>query len=90
MREPATFSMKVFHITKKRYQCSAQKNVAILRRHLLVKFPVSDLCDQYDIRTTLSYLWQRDFFNYEAAAFEKSGTSGSDHDCQEQSHDTVE
>jgi len=49
--------------------------VAILRRHLIDKVPVSDLCDQYRLNATVFYNWQKLFFENGAAAFErKSGT----------------
>ena len=35
---------------KKRNNYSAQEKVAILKRHLLEKVPVSDLCDENSVR----------------------------------------
>ena len=48
----------------------AQEKVAILRRHLLERIPVSDLCDEHGIHPTLFYPWQKQFFENGAAAFE--------------------
>ncbi len=39
---------------KKRKQYSAQEKVAILRKHLLDKIPVSELCDEYGLQPTSS------------------------------------
>ena len=49
---------------------TAQEKVAILRRHLLDKVPVSQLCEEKGIRPTVFYRWQKEFFEHGAAAFE--------------------
>jgi transposase-like protein len=36
-----------------------EEKAAILRRHLVDKVPVSDLCDEHDVSPSLFYLWQR-------------------------------
>ena len=48
---------------------SAEEKVAIIRRHLLENIPISDLCDEYSIKPTQYYAWQRQFFEQGAAAF---------------------
>jgi transposase-like protein len=58
---------------------TAQEKVAILKRHLLDKVPVSELCEEKGIRPTVFYLWQKEFFEHGSAAFEAhagSSTSG--------------
>ncbi len=40
---------------KKRKNYTAQEKVAILKRHLVDKIPVSDLCDQYQLKPTVYY-----------------------------------
>jgi transposase len=52
--------------------------VAILRRHLIDRVSVSDLCDQYHLRPTLFYNWQKQFFENGAAAFERSEKKATD------------
>ena len=54
----------------KRRNFSGQEKVEILRRHLLEDVPVSDLCDEYNLRPNLVYKWQKQFFEKGAAAFE--------------------
>ena len=56
---------------KKRNNYTPQEKVAILKRHLLEKVPVSDLCDQYGLHPTVFYRWQKEFFENGAAAFEQ-------------------
>ena len=52
---------------------TTEQKVAILRRHLIDKVPISDLCDQYRLKPTVFYAWQRQFFENGAAAFERKG-----------------
>ena len=54
--------------TRKRF--TPEEKVAILRLHLLEHVPVSDLCDQHGIHPTMFYRWQKEFFEYGAAALE--------------------
>lgn len=49
---------------------TAQEKVAILRRHLLDKVPVSELCEKEGLQPTVFYRWQKEFFEHGAAAFE--------------------
>jgi len=44
--------------------------VAILRRHLIDRVPISDLCDEHQLSPTLFYAWQKQFFENGSAAFQ--------------------
>jgi transposase-like protein len=55
---------------KERKHYSSDEKVAILRRHLLDKVPVSDLCEELGLRPTVFYRWQKEFFENGAAAFQ--------------------
>jgi transposase len=57
----------------KRRKYSTEQKVAILRRHLADRVPVSDLCEEYKIQPSVLYQWQRTVFENLGAAFEKSG-----------------
>ena len=57
---------------KLRKKFSAKEKVSILRRHLLDKVPVSDLCDELGIAPTVFYRWQKQFFENGSVAFERS------------------
>ncbi len=52
--------------------------VAILRRHLIDRVSVSGLCDQYHLRPTLFYNWQKQFFENDAAAVKRSEKKATD------------
>jgi len=55
---------------KKRRHFQAVEKVNIIRQHLLEKRLISDFCDEYDIKPTQFYQWQKMFFENGAAAFE--------------------
>ena len=48
----------------------AEEKVAIVRRHLLDKVPVSELCGEKGLKPTVFYRWQKEFFENGAAAFQ--------------------
>ena len=56
---------------KERRKFSGEEKVRILRRHLVDRVAVSDLCDECGINPTLFYRWQKEFFENGAAAFER-------------------
>ena len=55
---------------KHRKHYTPEEKVAILRRHLLENEPISKLCDEFGLRPTVFYRWQKEFFENGAAAFE--------------------
>jgi len=55
----------------KRRRFTAEEKVRILRRHLVDRVPVSEVCDQEGIQPTQFYQWQKQFFENGAAAFER-------------------
>jgi transposase len=55
---------------KQRNHYTPEEKVAILRRHLLEKVPISELCDNNGLQPTVFYRWQKEFFEYGAAAFQ--------------------
>ena len=58
---------------KPRKHYTGEEKVAILRRHLLEKEPISKLCDELDLQPTVFYRWQKEFFENGAAAFQTKG-----------------
>ncbi len=47
---------------KRRTNLTAEKKVEILKRHLVDRVPVSDLCEEYGVQPTAFYRWQRALF----------------------------
>ena len=55
---------------KERKHFTPEEKVAILRRHLVDKVPVSELCGELALRPTVFYRWQKELFENGAAAFQ--------------------
>jgi transposase-like protein len=56
---------------KQRKHFTADEKVKQLRRHLLEKVPVSQVCEDAGIQPTQFYRWQQQFFENGVAAFER-------------------
>jgi transposase-like protein len=62
-------------LKKQRKNYTAEEKVATLRRHLLEKVPVSDLCEELGLQPTVFYRWQKEFFENGATAFQPHSRS---------------
>jgi transposase-like protein len=69
-------------VKKPRKHYSGEEKVAILRRHLLEQEPVSKLCDEFGLRPTVFYRWQKELFENGAAAFQAKARS--DHQAEQE------
>lgn len=54
---------------KKRHNYTPEEKVIILKRHLIERVPISDLCDEYHLQPKNFYIWQQQFFENGASAF---------------------
>ena len=54
---------------KERKHFTPEEKVTILRRHLVDKIPVSELCEELGLRPTVFYRWQKELFENGATAF---------------------
>jgi len=61
--------------TQRKQYCPEEK-VAILLWHLIVKVPVSRICDEYDFKPTVYYRWQKQFFEQGAMALQRARNGG--------------
>ena len=64
---------------KPRKNYTPVEKVAILRRHLIDRVPVSDLCDEYELSPTLFCLWQKQFFENGPTALERKNATPEGH-----------
>ena len=55
-------------MSTQRRHYAAEEKVSILRRHLVEKVPVSELCEQLGLQPTVFYRWQKTLFDNGAAA----------------------
>jgi len=56
-------------IMKKRKHYTPKEKVEILKRHLVEREDLSELCETYGIQPSMFYRWQKQFFENGAAAF---------------------
>ena len=70
-------------MNKPRRHFADHEKVAILKRHLLDKVPVSDLCDEYDLYPNQFYDWLKRFFENGHLAFANGRKGRSPHDAQQ-------
>lgn len=59
---------------KRRKNYTGPEKMAILRRHLVDRVPVSELCDEYQLQPSLFDHWQKKLFENGALAFEVGRT----------------
>ena len=59
-------------MSRQRKHYTPEEKVAILKRHLVEKVPVSDLCDELGFNLNVFYGWQKQFFENGTAAFQKA------------------
>ena len=57
----------------KRRKFTTEQKVAILRRHLVDKVPISQLCEEYKLPPIVLYQWQAAVFENLGAALEAPG-----------------
>lgn len=69
---------------------SAAEKVAILKRHLLEKVPVSNLCDEFDLHATQVYSWLKEFFEHGHAAFDNGRKSKAEEDAKDRKIEQLE
>lgn len=67
----------------KRRHFSGTEKVQILKRHLVEKVPVSDLCDQFNLYPTQLYNWLKEFFENGHAAFDNGRKTRANTDAKD-------
>lgn len=55
---------------------TTEQKVALLKRHLADKVPVSDLCNEAELQPSVFYEWQRQLFENLAGAFTTPANEG--------------
>ena len=56
--------------TSKRRKFTSDQKAAIVRRHMVDKVPISDLCDEYGIQPSVFHRWHKQVADNLAAVFE--------------------
>jgi transposase len=58
-------------MSRERKTLAGSEKLAILRRYLVEKVPISDLCDQFGLQPSQVYYWQAQLFEHGAGIFER-------------------
>lgn len=66
----------------KRRRLTAEEKVRVLKRHLVDKVAVSELCEKEGIQPTQFYQWQKTLFEGGSAAFDKGCDSLQERRCR--------
>jgi len=77
-------------MNKPRRHFSATEKVAILKRHLLDKVPVSDLCDELQLYPNQVYSWLKEFFENGHAAFDNGRKTKAVDDAKDRKIEQLE
>ena len=75
---------------QQRRHFSGPEKVAILRRHLLDKVPISDLCDELGLYPNQVYGWLKEFFENGHAAFDNGRKSKAVDDAKDRKIEQLE
>jgi transposase len=58
-------------MNRQRKKVAGPEKLAILKRYLVEKVPISDLCDQNGLQPSQIYRWQTQLFEHGAGVFER-------------------
>ena len=76
---------------RSRRQFTTEQKVAILKRHLVDKVPVSDLCNELGLQPSVFYQWQKQVLENLAGAFSPAPTvTGPSKREKEQAHELAQ
>ena len=77
-------------MSRPRRHFSGTEKVAILKKHLVEKVPVSDLCDEFDLYPNQFYGWLKEFFENGHSAFDNGRKSRAAEDAKDQKIEKLE
>jgi len=77
-------------MNKPRRHFSGAEKVAILKRHLVDKVPISDLCDELELHANQIYGWLKEFFDNGHAAFDNGRKSKAVEDAKDKKIEHLE
>ena len=77
-------------MNKQRRHFSGAEKVAILKRHLLDKVPISNLCDELQLYPNQVYAWLKEFFENGQAAFDNGRKGKAVEDAKDRKIEQLE
>ena len=67
-----------------RRRFGTDQKAAILKRYLVDKVPISDLCDEYGIKPNQIYAWQKILLDHAETAFQQAGGRATGKVCAQE------
>jgi len=77
-------------MTRSRRTFTAQEKAAVVKRYLVDRIPVYDLCDELGLQPTQVYQWQKQLFDNADAAFSKTGRIPKQDDAKDKKTQALE
>jgi transposase len=77
-------------MNKPRRHFAGTEKVAILKRHLIDKVPISDLCDELGLYPNQVYGWLKEFFENGHAAFDNGRRAKADENANQRKIEQLE
>ena len=77
-------------MSRPRRHFAGTDKVAILKKHLIDKVPVSDLCDEFDLYPNQFYGWLKELFENGHAAFDTGRKSKAVEEAKDQRIEKLE
>jgi transposase-like protein len=77
-------------MNKQRRHFAGTEKVAILKRHLIDKVPISDLCDELGLYPNQVYGWLKEFFENGHAAFDNGRKNKADDNANQRKIEQLE
>jgi len=77
-------------MTRSRRTFTSQEKAAVVKRYLVDRIPVSDLCDELGLQPTQIYQWQKQLFENAHAAFAKTGRVSKQDDAKDKKIEALE
>ncbi len=64
-------------MSTQRRRFGTDQKATILKRYLVDRVPISDLCDEYGLKPNQIYAWQKTLFDHAEAAFQEARGCGA-------------
>ena len=77
-------------MSKQRRHFEGTEKVAILKKHLVDRVPISNLCDEFELQPTQLYDWLKRFFENGHTAFDNGRQSRSADNAKDQKIEKLE
>jgi len=82
--------MESIAMPNERRRSTGAEKLAILRKHLIEKLPLSEVCQKHNVSPTLFYQWQKKLFEEGALVFESKAENARQQEAEAQKAAAIE